>query len=144
MAELRNATADRWDLDKGFREERLGPCFTRGISFGDLDAETECNDWFLCIEGKRENELLSAGQYYTNAARVRDGRTVLIIQGEPPYGVRYYLQFTATMRGKAGFRRYCETANAERQAATLSDVHRFCREWQEWAEATPRPLRQAA
>lgn len=135
MGELRNLVAERWDFDRGFREQGLGPCFTRRITFGDLDAETEVNDRFLCIEGKREDEPLSKGQYYTNAARVRNGRTVLIVHGDPPYDVRYVHRFRWKLRGQAGYEDYLRSFKSDRVPATLADLHAFCSHWQERMEA---------
>ena len=125
MAELRNPTADRWDFDRGYRELRLGPCFPRGISHADVDSETEINGRWLVIEGKRAHERLQGGQLYTNRARVREGRTVLIVYGDPPYDV------VAMQHFRWG-------ADDGIEPASLADVHRFCSEWARWAESDRR------
>lgn len=121
MGELRNPTADRWDFDRGYREKGLGACFPRGITHADVDSETEINGRWLVIEGKREHERLSGGQLYANRVRVRQGRTVLIVYGNPPYDVI----------AMQNFRRM---PNEGIEPATLADVHRFCREWAQWAK----------
>lgn len=123
MGELRNPQADRWDLDRAFREAGISSPFPRGITFADVDSETEINGHFLVIEGKREHEKLSPGQSYTMAARARDGRTCLVIYGTPPVDV------TAM-----------QLWGEPRQAATLADVHDFVLEWAQWADAEPRPM----
>ncbi len=126
MSKLRNPTADRWDLDLGFEEWGLSPPFPRRISFADVDSETEINGHFLVIEGKREHERLAGGQLYTNRRRVLDGRTVLVIYGDPPYDVRYMQHFQRDpKRGIA--------------PATLRDVQAFCWAWAVWAEVQEAP-----
>ena len=129
MAELRNPTADRWDFDKGFRECGLAHCFPRNISFADVDSETEINGHFLCIEGKRDGEVLHGGQLYAMRARVRDGRTCLIVYGDPPYDVRKLQLFEHDpLRGI--------------RAANLHAFHAVCRAWATWADQQPRRHRQ--
>lgn len=130
MAELRNPRADRWDLDRGIRELALGPCFPRGITFADLDSETEINGRYLVIEGKRGGEPLRPGQWRACRARVRDGRTVLIIYGDPPYGVRQMAAFTG---GPDPVR------DGGCVPASLRDVLAFCAAWAAWAQAQPAP-----
>lgn len=126
MATLRNHFAARWDLDQAFEFSGLGNPFPRGITFGDIDAETEIGGRFLIIEGKREHEELSAGQAHTMDARAADGRTCLVIYGDPPGGVR-------AMR----------VWGHERVAASIADVHLFVHAWAQWAERQPRPAPRA-
>lgn len=126
MAELRNPVADRWDFDKGFRETQLGACFPRHITFADVDTETEINGRFLVIEGKRPTETLSGGQLYANRMRVRDGRTVFVVYGQPPYEVEalQFFKFGA-LDGKV--------------AASLADLHDWCQAWATWADGLELP-----
>lgn len=130
MAELRNPAADRWDLDKGIRELGLPPAFPRGISFADVDSETEIRGRFLVIEGKRLGEQLRAGQWRACRARVLDGRTVLLIYGDPPYDVRAMAHFHGGVD---------PVRTGRCVPATLPDVLGFCWQWAEWAIAQPPP-----
>jgi hypothetical protein len=125
MSELRNHIAARWDPDLAFRHAGLETPFARGITFGDVDLETEANGHFLTIEGKRTDEELSAGQVYTMDARVRDGRTVLVIYGDPPISIRF-------MRVWGG----------ERSPADIAAFWNFVHRWFVWAERTPRSVSQ--
>lgn len=131
MAELRNPLADRWDLDKGIREQGLHRPFPRGITFADQDSETEIRGQYLNLEGKREGEEMRAGQWRTNCARVRDGRTVLLIYGDPPYGIRQMCHF----RGGPDPVRVGKCV-----PATLEHVLYFCTFWAAWADRQPWPV----
>ena len=130
MAELRNPIADRWDLDKGIREQQLWAPFPRGITFADLDNETEIHGQYLDIEGKREGQELSGGQWRSSCQRVRDGRTVLLIYGDPPYDIRQMFHFAGGVDPvRLGI---CVPA-------TLGDVLMFCTLWALWADKQPWP-----
>jgi hypothetical protein len=130
MGELRNPAADRWDLDRGIRERRLWAPFPRGITFADLDSETEIRGQYLDIEGKREGEELRPGQWKSSCARVRDGRTVLLIYGDPPHDIRQMAHFRG---GVDPVRRGACIP------ATLEDVLLFCFLWARWADEQPYP-----
>lgn len=122
MAVLRNHLAVRWDLDLAFRAAGLDTPFPRGITFADVDGETEINGQYLVMEGKRADEELSLGQAYTMDARVRDGRTCVVVYGEPPTGI-------VAMR----------VWGAKRHPVVLDAFWSFVREWVQWAETNRRP-----
>lgn len=122
MAILRNHIAARWDLDLAFKAAGLGTPFPRGITFGDVDAETEINGQYLVMEGKRAGEEPSAGQTYTMDARVRDGRTCIVVYGDPPTGI-------VAMRVWGG----------DKRPITLQQFWAFIHAWAEWAETSQRP-----
>jgi hypothetical protein len=130
MGELRNPLADRWDLDKGIREQGLWQPFPRRITFADLDSETEIHGQYLDIEGKREGQEMPYGQWKTYCERVRDGRTVLLIYGDPPYDVRQMFHF----KGGAD-----PVQRGTCIPATLQDVLWFCTLWARWADKQPYP-----
>lgn len=130
MGELRNPVADRWDLDKGIREQGLWSPFPRGITFADLDSETEIRGHYLVIEGKRDGEQMTGGQWKTNCARVRDGRTVLLIYGDPPHDVRRMAHFQGAPD---------PVRTGTCVPATLEDVLYFCCWWARWADKQPYP-----
>ena len=121
MAELRNNDGTRWDWDRGIKH--LGPCFPRRISFGDLDGEIEINGHFLVVEGKRSGQTIDGGQRYAMDARLRDGRVIYVVYGQPPTDIQT-MQFWPDIA---------------RVAATWETFHQACREWAEWAEAEARP-----
>jgi len=123
MANLRRFDAPRWDWDKYLSECRLGPYFPRGITTGDLDCEVEISGRFLVLEGKREHEALSTGQRIAMDARVKDGRTVFIVYGEPPGDIRYMKQWP----------------DGEKVPASWAMLHSAVRQWADWAEAAGRP-----
>jgi hypothetical protein len=123
MARLRNQYAERWDPDAGIEDLKKEHPFYRkqtGISFADLDNETERGGHFLNIEYKRTGEELSTGQIYTNRARVYDGRTVLVVWGNPPYDVQYMARFHVNQP-------------LIPIPATFNDFLEFCRQWFLWA-----------
>lgn len=128
MSELRNPTATRWDFDKFFRKAGYEPCFSRGVTFADVDAEIEINGHFLVIEGKRTAQNLEIGQARAMTARVRDGRVCLVVFGQPETGEVTHLQ---------------RWGNAQVQAipipATLEDLWKFCRAWDRWARMEVQP-----
>jgi hypothetical protein len=127
MGELRNPTAVRWDWDKMLREAKLCNPFPRGITFADVDSETEIGGNFLVIEGKRPAydgtpSPLSGEQLYTMRKRVADGRTCLVHWGIPPDDIRFMQHFG------------CERPHP----ATIHDFFRFVKGWASWAEQHPR------
>jgi hypothetical protein len=121
LAELRNNDGTRWDWDKGTKH--LGPCFPRRISWGDLDGEIEINGHFLVVEGKRTHQSITGGQKYSMDARLRDGRVIYVVYGDPPTDIRA-MQFWP---------------DAQRVSATWETFWHACKEWAEWAESEPRP-----
>jgi hypothetical protein len=121
MSELRNPLAPRWDWDRFLKP--YGACFPRGISFGDLDGEIEIHRHFLVTEGKRMGESLSNGQRYAMDARVKDGRTVLIIYGNPPGEIMAMQHW----------------AHGPIRSASWCDVWNFCKAWAQWADTEPPP-----
>ena len=73
---------------------------------------------------------MPAGQWKTNCRRVRDGRTVLLIYGDPPYDVRQMAHF----RGEAD-----PVRTGACIPATLEHVLYFCVFWAHWADKQPWP-----
>lgn len=126
MAALRNNDGTRWDWDLGIRG--LGPCFPRGISWGDVDGEIEINGHFLVVEGKRPQQAIVGGQKYTMDARVADGRVVFVVYGNPPTGIES-MQFYP---------------QPQRFAATWETFWKACSEWADWAQAEARPASRRA
>lgn len=123
MGVLRDRAAVRWDLDEAFQEAGLTNPFPRGITFADVDFEIEINGHFLVIEGKRDGQVLSRGQAYTMTARWRDGRTCLVIWGDPPHEVTAWQLFNETSR----------------VPDDLAGVHAVIAAWAKWADAAERP-----
>jgi hypothetical protein len=97
--------------------------FPRGITHADQDSETEINGRFLCVEGKRTGERLERGQKYTMEARVRDGRTCLIVYGNPETLTITHLQHYPGPVVAADWQMFYE----------------FERAWAAWAEQQPKP-----
>lgn len=121
MGELRNNDGTRWDWDRG--TSPLGPCFPRRITWGDLDGEVEIGGHFLVVEGKRSHQSVTGGQKYAMDARVRDGRTVYVVYGNPPLEIEA-MQFWP---------------EPTRVSATWETFWRACREWADWAMLEPAP-----
>jgi hypothetical protein len=122
--ELRNPLASRWDFDRYNRERGWGSPFPDGISFADVDIEIEINSHFLVIEGKRPEDVLSKGQRRAMLARRNDGRTCIVVVGDPDTGEVVAIQ----------------TFSPERTCpATLREVWQYCHDWANWARTQPRP-----
>lgn len=123
MSELRNPTAPRWDPDRAYKDALWASPFagTR-ISHGDTDFELERNGQWLVIEGKRLGEEMPTGQRLTNEERVRQGRTVLLIYGDPPTGIVAMQHYPGPIR-----------------EATWAHVWHFERTWFEWANQQDKP-----
>ena len=85
------------------------------------------------IEGKRDGQQMSGGQWKANCARVRDGRTVLLVYGTPPHDVRRMFCF----RGGVD-----PVREGTCVAAQLEDVLLFCQIWAQWADRQPAPVRR--
>lgn len=128
MSELRNKAATVWDFDLGHRMNGLSNPFPRGITHADVDSETEISGQFFVIEAKRvingRPEKLSTGQILTNRERVRQGRTVLVVWGDPETLRVDYMQLFS---------------HGEIMPATWRDFHRFESDWAAWAERQWRP-----
>jgi hypothetical protein len=122
MSVLRNKAAIRWDFDEAFELSGLASPFPRGISFADVDSETEIHGRFLDIEGKRDGETLSAGQRYTMDAKVRDGRTCVVVRGIPPHDIHSIQIWPGPV-----------------WSANLSDFHRLVAKWAQWADQQSQP-----
>lgn len=123
MSALRNPLAPRWDPDRAYEDALWASPFTgTRISHGDTDFEVERNGQWLVIEGKRYGEEMSMGQRLTNEERVRQGRTVLFIYGDPPTGIVAMQHYPGPIRD-----------------ATWADVWQFERSWFVWANKQAKP-----
>lgn len=133
MSELGHPDAPRWDFDRYFREQHLGTPFSDGVTFADVDIEIERHGQWLVIEGKRTGDHLSTGQARAMEERVRQGRTCLIVWGDPEIG---------TVSEIGIYQEYfpgSDRVRLIRLPATLEDVWQFCRSWWNYADAQPWP-----
>jgi hypothetical protein len=131
--ELRNGLASRWDFDRYVREQDLEHPFTDGATFADVDIEIERRRHFLVIEGKRTGEVISRGQMRAMRARYWDGRTVLIVWGDPDTGtVTHMGTLATTFAGQ-------HTPKLYTRPATLGDVMDYMAAWWDWASEADYP-----
>lgn len=108
-----------------FQQCGLGAPLGGKITFGDIDLEVEIGGHYLTIEGIRTGRWPKLGQRIAMNARARDGRVVLVIEGDPPVGIyrmgRWPLDRTQMVR------------------AGVLEFHSFCAAWARWARSQPRP-----
>lgn len=82
----------RWDCEKRGcfnvkkrpKIENFSSCFTRGVNFGDVDAEVECSGLFLRLEWKPSRVDLSNGQARSIKAftKLRRGNLCIVVAGD--------------------------------------------------------------
>lgn len=124
MAPLRNRRYELWDWDTRLQAEGRGACFPRRITCANVDSETEINGHWLVLEGKRPGEGMPEGEIRTLDARVLDGRTVLVVVGDPD-GELVAIQNWRT--------------KGELKPATWADLWDLLKQWADWAQTQPRP-----